>query len=344
MSGESEEKTLPPTAQKLKKAREKGQVVTSKEAVMSLTGIASIAYLYLMQDLIAEKLRALWVLEITGDQRFAVAFQSKLVIVGQLGLSLVVPLFGIVIVTSIFGGMMVAGGPLFTTETITPKFEKIDPVSGAKRIFSKKAIIAFLMHLLRLTVLTVIFGLILAGTLGPLMLAPVCGMTCAAEGLSQVVGPLVLAAVVIMTIMVIFDYLVEKASFLKEQKMSFSEFKREMKDQQGDPYLKGRMQSDQRQMLTAPVGARQATLIITGASGSAVGVRYVDGETPAPVIVAKSRAAPSTHRMIATAKVHREDDAELVEMLIDRPIGSYVITDEAIMKLAPLMQRAIANG
>lgn len=335
----SEEKQLPATARKLRKAREKGQVVTSKEAVSSVTGIAALLYLYLQRGMLKEKLMALWQLAPPDGADFWLMLQAKTAILWQLTLQLALPLTGLVIAVSVLFGMAVSGGPVFSVQPLTPDFSKLNPASGLKRLFGRKAMLTYVMHLLRLALLSVAFGLILIGGWGAMMRAPVCGLGCAAETLEGVLQPMLIAAVALMAAMAGFDFLVSRSSFLHDQKMTQTEFKRELKDQMGDPQMRSHLRRERRQMVTAPTGARQATLVVTGAGG-AVGIRYVEGETPAPLVVARARGRPAMRRLDRAADAFAADDATLAAMLSGISVGSYVTEDDAILRLAPLIQQA----
>lgn len=338
MSDESEEKTLQASKRKLRKQREKGSVVTSREAVLSLTGIAALLYLYASRFSISEKLTALWELEPAPGQTFAVQFQSKLTIVGQLGVEVVLPLLGLVIVVGVLGGLLVAGGPVFSLEPITPNFDKINPASGAKKIFNRRALMSFLMNVIRLLVLASVFGLILLSGWQALILAPVCGFSCALETLQSVILPMVIGAVAVMTFMALFDYLVQRAEFMREQMMTMTEFKREMKDQLGDPNLRGHLKQERKSMLTTNTGPSFATVMVSNGNKLSIGVRYVSGETPAPLIVAKARGAQAIRQMSQKSGAREHSNAALVEMIQKIPVGGYITDDDTIALIAPLLQ------
>lgn len=346
MSGdESEEKTLQASQRKLKKQREKGSVVTSKEAVMSVVGIAALIYLYSMRFSIAEKLAALWVLEPAYEgQTFWLQLQSKTTIVWQLGLELVMPLMGIVIGIGILTGMLVSGGPVFSMEPINPSFDKINPAQGFKKLFSRKAMMSFLMNVIRLTVLLVVFGLILLAAWEALLLAPVCGLLCAIEAWDGVLFPMIVGAVAVMTAMAVFDYMVQRAEFMNEQKMTQSEFKREMKDQMGDPHMRGHLKQERKSMLTTNTGPSKATLMVSAGGKASVGIRYVEGETPAPLVVARVKSGPAIRNMARKSGAFEHVDADLFEALGGVAVGGYITTDELIGKIAPLLQRAAAGN
>lgn len=348
MSGgeSSEEKTLPPSEQKLKKARDKGSVVTSKEAMSSIVGLTALAYLYLRRDTMAEQLTALFILEpvdALGERAFLLALQDKATIVWQLALQVVAPLFALVIAVGLFFGLVIAGGPLFAPEVLSPKFEKINPAKGIKKIFGRRALVTFLMNVLRMALLAVVFAIVLIGGWSALIRAPLCGFPCAVEALETAARPLVFAAITVMVIVALADYLVQRAEFMREQKMSVTEFKREIKDREGDAYLKGRLQQDQRDMVESPTGAGLATVVIESPSGAAYGIRYVEEDTPAPLIVARARDTAGVGRILKASDAPTFTDGNLIDLLKGKAVGDYITDENTIAVLAPHLQRAMAQ-
>jgi type III secretion protein U len=209
-----------------------------------------------------------------------------------------------------------------------------------KRIFSRRAFMSFLMNVIRLTILTVVFGLILLSGWQALILAPVCGIGCALETLQGVILPMVIGAVAVMAFMAIFDYLVQRAEFLREQMMSITEFKREMKDALGDPHLRGQLKQERKSMLTTNTGPGNATIMVSAGNSLSIGVRYISGETPAPLIVAKARGTKAIRSMAQKSGAREFDDRGLVADIENIAVGGYITDDETIAKIAPLLQGA----
>lgn len=338
----SEEKSLPASRRKLQKSREKGQVVTAKEAVSSVVTIAALVYLYAARVSIAEKLMALWELGPLLDERgFAVALAAHVDILGNLALQLVAPLFALVIALSVLTGMLISGGPLFAIEPVIPNFDKLSPGSGIKRIFGRRALMAFLMHVVRFALLAGVLGLVVVGSWGAAMLAPMCGFPCATDALRGMALPVVVASAAAMSAMAVFDYLVSRSEFMREQRMTKTEMKQEFKEMMGDPQMRGALKRERRQALTGEqVGAGRATLVLTAGRDLAVGLRYVQGETPAPVVVARGRGAEAGRRLVRAAAGPAVDDAALVEALARHAVGRYVTEDDLIKQLAPHLHQA----
>lgn len=347
MSGDnSEEKSLPPTRQKLRKQREKGNVVTSKETLASAVVIISLAYLYLRRESLAELMTSLLILDAndaSGERSFWLSLQDKGVIVWQIALLVVAPLFALIITLSIFLGMVVAGGPLFAPEVLAPKFEKINPAAGIKKVFGRRAIVTFLMHVLRFALLSTVFAVVLFAGWSALIRSPLCGYPCVIEGLQSATEPLMLAAIVLMITIALADYLVQRSEFMREQKMSVTEFKRELKDRDGDPHLKGKLQADQREMVESPTGAGLATIVIEAPNGLAYGIRYVEHETPAPLVVARASDSAGIARIMKASDAPSVIEADLIDLLFGKGVGDYITDEETIDLLAPHLQRAISH-
>ena len=340
MSDSSEEKTLPPSAQKLRKAREKGSVVTARDALASAILAASLLYLYLRRASLAEDLTGLFILEPSPDLPFMAQLAEKARIALQLMVSILAPLFALVIALGILLGMAVTGGPLFSTHPLTPDFNKLNPVKGFKNIFGRRPLMTFLMHLLRVSALLTAMGALLWGSLFSMLHGPSCGLSCEIPAFERMILPVLIAALVVLLVFALLDYMVQRAEFRREQRMSVTEQKREYKDQEGDPHLRGQLASLRRAMVDRPTGLGQATLVVHDAPRGALAIRYVEGDTPAPLLVARAKGGEQVSRMLSRAKVRQVSDPALIDMLRRTALGEYITEDEAITLLVPHLQSA----
>lgn len=337
MSDSSEEKTLPPTKQKLKKARQKGQVVTAPEAIASAVSVLTLLYLFARRRAIWDDMVALFEITPNPDLPFMAQLADAAQISLRLGMTLVLPVIIAVVVISTLIGMAITGGPLLAFSNLVPKFEKLNPAKAFKNMFGKSAWLKFMMHVIRLIAIMSVPGLILWYSVGALLPTPPCGLACASRGVEQMITPMLIAAVSIMILVALFDYLVQRANFMRDQKMSLSEVKREYKEQEGDPQLRSQMRSDQQAMVDRPTGLAQASVVLTDGRRRAIGVRYAPPETPAPLIVVRARGAEAVAKMIRAAKVPVHDDAALVEMIGAIPVGHWISEDEHINAIAPYL-------
>jgi len=342
---DSEEKTLPPTQQKLKKQREKGSVVTSKETVGSVVVASVLVYLYVRRGWLGEKMTQLFLLDDEDyDRGFWYMLQVKTDLIWAIGLQIVLPVFAMVITLGILLGLAVAGGPLFSVDPLKPKFEKINPAAGFKKFFGRKAMMTFLMHIVRLSLMVFAFGFVVVAGWSALIRAPICGFGCITQALEANALPLVVAAAVLMCSTAILDFLVQRFEFLREQKMSITELRREIKDMEGDALIRARREMIGMEMAETPTGASRAVVLISNAPHELIGIRYIEDETPAPLVVIRAKGADACRRLAGSVDVPSYIDSDLAKVLSKTPVGDYVVDEPTVMALATYLQRAMAEA
>jgi len=126
--------------------------------------------------------------------------------------------------------------------------------------------------------------------------------------------------------------------------MSITEFKREIKDQEGDPMMNAERKSEGRRMVETPTGAKQVVVFISDAPNVVVGIRYVEDETPAPLLVAKAKGSDGCKKLLAASKALDVRDADLAVTIGKLGVGKYVTDEETVKRLAPHIHRAIREA
>ena len=147
-------------------------------------------------------------------------------------------------------------------------------------------------------IVLVLFGL------ETLVKGPVCGPECIAFSFGSMVKPLFIAFALIFLLFALFDVGLQRWLFLRDQRMTKTEFKRERKDMEGDPMLRQERMRQRREFAdgsTMPIGIKNATVLIADGQSSVVGLRYVKGETPVPALVCKGRNDRAI-QLVATAR------------------------------------------
>lgn len=339
MSGDnSEEKTEKPTAKKLRKAREKGTVVTSKETISSILTASVLAYLFARKGQIGTALTEFYLLDPDPALPFTLQLSARLSMALTTMVRIVAPILGLVLTLVILTSLLISG-PVFTFHPLIPNPSKLNPVSGFKKIFGRKALMTFLMHLIRISALLAVLVVTYAFNLTIFVPTPPCGLPCQMATLWSLLLLLLTILVGLLLAFAVFDYMVQKAEFTREQRMSKTELKREYKEDDGDPLLKSQMRSDQRDMLSSPTGVSQATLIVHSGQKTAIAIRWVEGETPAPIIVAKATGAGGVSAMLRSKRIPSAEDSKLISMVGKKPIGDYIYEEEHVIHLAPLLNR-----
>jgi flagellar biosynthetic protein FlhB len=290
MSEDSAEKTEDPTQKRLDDALEKGDVAKSQEvntwfvlagATLILSSFSSSVGIGIeapLRNLVANS----WMIPVDGAGLLALTKSLGLAMLLALGL----PLLMLMLVA--IAGNMVQHRLVFSAKSLAPKFDKISPMAGAKRLFGKQAIANFLKGLFKVVAL----GVVMVAVLYPerhRLDAMIRFDPAAIIGVTETLTLQLMAAVVAMLALVaIADYFFQYRQWFERQKMSLQEIKEEYKQSEGDPHIKGRLRqlrherSKKRMMASVP----KASVIITNPTHYAVALTYERG-MPAPVCVAK---------------------------------------------------------
>ncbi|MEX1066997.1 MAG: EscU/YscU/HrcU family type III secretion system export apparatus switch protein [Aquisalimonadaceae bacterium] len=326
MSEDKDSKTEEPTSKKLRDAREKGQVAKSKE-VVSATGILLIiGTVWGMSSHIVERLLytfavVLEAIRLPFGQALPKAMQALMDAVFFLSVPFLV--LGII---SVLVGSLSQFGFLMTTETIKPDIKKIDPVTGFKNLFKAKKMLELLQATIKIGVLFTVSVLIIRGALQDILLIPYCGLPCALPVFDHVIRMLLLALIPLLVVIAAWDFMFQKKEYTKEQRMTKDEVKREYKQTQGDPIIKGARRQIQRE--TAGGGSMQSeikrsTCVVTGA-GLAIAIRYVPGDTPVPQITVSEKENLAI-KVIVTARSKRIpviNDPALAGLIKQKNLGA----------------------
>ena len=321
----SEEKTLPPSRKKLRDAREKGQVPKSKDLTSGVALAGGLAYLMLGSGSILAA--AVAMIDKAGDVAagdFQLGLAAMIPVIGHAALGAVLPLLLIAPALVIASAMVVLQGIPFSVTPVVPKADAINPAEGFKRLFAMRSLVELVKSLAKVVVLACVLVAILAGGLDSLVLAPSCGMGCVEHVFHHLAVPLLAAAALAFLLVGVADVGLQRWLFMRDQRMGVSERKRERKDMEGDPHLRGERRRIMREALrlAGGLGMRRATIVIYGA-GMTVGLRYKIRDMPAPVPVCRGREDRGRALLADAARlgIAATEDAELAELLYKLPLG-----------------------
>jgi flagellar biosynthetic protein FlhB len=288
---DAQDRRLPATERKIRKARAEGQVARSRDlghlaaigAAAGLLAAAAPALMSWLQALLAAGLR--FDARVLADAR---ALPQRLASVGLPAAALVLGLGGLMLAVAVLAGVL-SGGWNFSLKALQPKFDKVDPFAGLARIFSGRQ----LVNTLKTCVLALILGAIGALYLqlqlprfGDAIALPLPAAIAHAGGL--VLGGL-LALVLALALFAIVDVPLQRHQLAQQLKMSVQEMKQEQREVEGSAEIKSRQRSRMRElanrrMLAAVPGA---DLVVMNPTHFAVALKYDEGSMSAPRVVAK---------------------------------------------------------
>jgi type III secretion protein U len=339
---ESEEKTLPASKKKLADARRKGKTSNSKDLVSGFTMLAAVLYLLYQWPMMRDRLMQLVdVVSASTERPFAEAWQRAVYGTIDVLVMTTVPLLVLVFAVAVVMGMAATGGPVFSFESVKLEFDHLNPMQGAKRIFSSRNVIEFVKSLAKVVVLTAAFWTVLRGFIQPLFQTPSCGEGCLGQMVVSTLQPLAVTAVIAFVIIGVLDMPLQRHLFLREMRMSLTEKKRELKEQDGNPQIKAQRRRLQFMFAKKKVrkGVRHAAVVIAQ-EDRVVGLLYHREEAPVPLIVSKGRGQAGDE-MVAEARrlgIPVVEDASLVDLLIGHAIGKSIPQD-AFTHVARLLVR-----
>lgn len=331
MSDDSDaEKTQDPTQKRLDDAHKRGDVAKSQEVntwfliggatlVLSSFGSSIGSGLQLpMRNLIANS----WMIRTDGPGLLLLAKSLGASVFSAMAMPMLFLLVAAV------GGNLIQHRFVWSAEGLTPKFSKISPAAGFKRIFGKQALANFLKGLFKLIAL----GAVMCAVLWPERFrldAMIHFDPSVLLGTSMTLTLQVMGAVVVMlTAVAIGDFFFQYRTWYEKQKMSLQEVKDEHKQSEGDPHIKGKIRQLRHQMMKKRMMAAvpKASVIITNPTHYAVALSYERGMT-APICVAKGVDALA----LKIREVAGKHDIPIVENVpLARALYATTEIDEAI--------------
>jgi flagellar biosynthetic protein FlhB len=287
----SQERTLEPTARRLEEARREGQVPRSRHlAHVLLLGGAAVALLLLADPLLAD-LRALLARGLVFDAASVhdpARMTARLSEIAGQGLLAVAPVL-VILLAAAFAAPLAVGGWLFSPQLATPRFDRLSPMKGVGRMFSVIAMAELGKVLLVAVLLAAVgFGYISTHVEEFASLAQL-GLGAGLAQFGSLAGVAFLLMVATLGAAAAIDVPLQIFQHRKQLRMTPDQAKRESKESEGDPHLKAKIRSAQRDMARKRMMAAvpKADVIVTNPTHFAVALKYLEGRHRAPVVVAK---------------------------------------------------------
>ena len=286
-----QEKTEEATPKRLEKSREEGQVARSKELGTTLILLAGTGGLLIYGGDFGEALTSL--MRFNFSMPRDVAFDETLML-RHLGnttmfiMEALLPFFALLAVAGIVGPVAL-GGFIISGKALAPKFSRIDPVQGLKRMFSLNALVELLKSIAKVLVVGAVSYFIIRSAEMEMLGLSHEELQPAIQHSLLIVGWSVLAVCCSMILIVLIDVPFQIFDHSNKLKMTRQEVKDEMKDSEGKPEVKGRIRQLQREMAQRRMmeAVPQADVVITNPEHFSIALKYDVEGGGAPIVVAK---------------------------------------------------------
>ena len=288
-SNDSGDKTEKPTPKKLQDARKKGDIAKSKD-ITSTAGMLVILMLAAVAlPLLGEQMAAL---VRASFEVMHEPFELAAPRLGrQAGMTLLLVVGLVVVPVALVGALVefIQAGPVMSTEKLKPKMENMNPAKGLKRMFSMDNLVELVKSILKTAVVGTIAWLVMRKVLPELPLLVSGRPENVGAALWQTTWLLLAWAGGSFVLVSAMDLAWQRYSFSKKMRMSMRDIRREMKDAEGDPHLKG--QRKQLQQEWAQQGANNAAagahVLVVNPTHVAIAIAYDRQDCPVPTVTAK---------------------------------------------------------
>ena len=345
--GQGGEKTEPATQKKLDDARKEGQVAKSREIGNGLGLLSLFLVLKMwvgnMGNSFLELFSAIYnkIPDITKlidnpvpENDYFIVFKESIYII----IKIVLPVFLVGFLIAFFSNyIQVKWKP--TTKPLRPKFSKLNPIKGFKKIFSSNAVVELIKSIAKILLILYVCYSYLKNRKEQLFLLYDVTLMQGINLIGKTVIDLGIRISIVYMIIALTDYAYQKYKFGKDMKMTKQEVKEEFKNQEGNPEIKGKirrkmMEVSQRRMMQA---LPEADVVITNPTHYAVAIKYDPDKLPAPIVIAKGE----DYLAKKIKEVAREHKIEIVE---NKPLARMLYANVDIgAQVPPELYQAVAE-
>lgn len=326
-----EERTESPTPKRRREAREKGTVAKSTEVNSVLVLLIGVLLIRMISPLMFEKIggnvtKSFGLISNPGlDHASLIAYFRNSIL---MFLSLAIPIALVILAVGLFANIIQVGF-IFTANPLIPKLEKINPLQGLKRLFSMRSIVEAIKSTFKMLIIAVVAYLTIRGDYSKLVTLSETSVGIIWITILQVGFKIVFRVALVLIFLAILDYAYLRYEHEKKLKMTRNEIKEERKQLEGDPLIKTRIRSLQREMSRRRMMEEvpKATVVVTNPTTLAIAIRYEQIEMEAPVVLAKGKHLIAERiKQIATEK-----DIPVVEdKILTRAMYDQVVVGEEI--------------
>lgn len=334
-AAEDEGRTEEPSEYKLRKAREEGRVAKSQELNGNIVFLFCVLLLIAMAPWMYGKFQEMMVYYLKQATNADMMKAEYYVQFLKYFVMLALPFSAVGLVAGVAGNIIQNKGFLFTTKTITPKFNKLVPRFGEyfkKTLFSFEGVFNFLKSIFKIIIIGIIAFFQIRNDLEKIIATQRTGGTRYAVVLvASMIAKLLLIAAIILVIIGIADFLVQKKTFRESMKMTKQEVKEEYKMMEGDPEVKSHLEQAQKEMLRQNMrkAVREADVVITNPTHFAVSLEWNRETVVAPQVTGKGEDETA----LLMRRIAKDNDVPIVE---DRYLARQLYANTEVGDIIPM--------
>ena len=337
-----DQKTEEATSKRITDTEEKGNFAHSREINSSFVLLAAVIAFMIIGQQGTRKMLATWYgifNELHAVQVTAESLHRILIQVMQNTILIVGPLLIIIMIAGVTANLIQTRGLKFSSHPLIPKFSKLNPLKGVKRIFSKNSAMELFKSLFKISIVTLIAYQIIKGRWDQIPPLMGFGVGQILLFMGEVALEIMFKVLMVMIFLSLLDYAFQRFTYMENLRMTKHEVKEERKETEGNPQIKQRIRTVQMEMARRRMMAAvpEADVVVTNPTQIAVAIKYDSNKFLAPMVVAKG-VGKTAERI---RKVARENSVPLVE---NKPLAQVLHKTVEIGQLVPeALYKAVAE-
>lgn len=285
------ERTEPASSRRLEQAREEGNVPRSREFATLAVLLASVGVIAFLGLFMFQGLRRVMQNTLTfgsADVATPAMMGRNLMQAGVDGLLLYLPLAGTVVVAAIVANVLISGWVL-SSKVLEFNLSKLNPIAGMGRLFSWNSVVELVKALMKGGLIAGVAGWMIWHQRDEILTLAVEPLDAAMAHFGQITLLTFLAAASAFGVIVLLDVPFQLWQYHRNLRMTKEEIRQESKEMEGDPQIKARIRSLQREAARRRMmqAVPKADVVVTNPMHFAVALKYEEGSMAAPLVVAK---------------------------------------------------------
>ena len=338
--GSDQERTEKATPKKREEARKKGQIAKSREIPSVLVLLSSLSVFYFaghwmfaqLGDIMRDTFQQISLMQMSNESAHILLWRlfQKIIL-------LMAPLIGAVAVAGVIGNLIQTGFFL-SSETMSPKLSKLDPIKGVKRLFSLSSLVELVKSILKVVIIGGVSYAMLRGEMDRIPGLVDLDTSSILAFLGSAALKLGFYTCLVLVVLAVLDFVFQKWKLERDLRMTKQEVKDEFRQREGDPMVRSRIRAAQREMAMRRMmeAVPEATVVITNPTHLAIAIKF-ERNMFAPMVVAKG-AGHIAARIRELAQTHH------IPIIEQKPLARAIYKDVEIGHYVPVeLYQAVAE-